>query len=178
MTFLKHSTHLFILSIEILETESAIAKYASTWEPYRCQWSTANKEECMDAFDATDPSPDHFHCNIKRFTEIANQISMQNDEQYGIHYVQINVSELKMSIIGHIDAWQRLHMEFFARRSFKKIDLIYEYIMQMSMKIGVQPTDRQSMIKAFALQDEIQAEMLVVEDRFKDARNHFRVLGE
>lgn len=132
----------------------------------------------MDAFDATDPSPENFHCNITKYTEIANQISMQNDELYSIHYVQLNVSELKRSVITHIDTWQRLHMDLLARRSFKKLDSIYEYIQQMSLKIGILPTDRQSMIDALALQEEIQSEMPVVEERFKDVRNHFRLMGE
>lgn len=103
---------------------------------------------------------------------------MQNDEHYAIHYVQLNVSELKRSVITHIDTWQRLHIDLLARRSFKVLDLIYEYFQQMSTRIGHQPTDRQSMVAALALQDEVQAEMPLVEGRFKDARNHFRVLGK
>lgn len=156
-----------------------IVTYASSWQPFRSQWSV-DKTEFMLRFDATEPTPEQFHRNITWYTEIANQISMQSDDdsRLAIHYVQLNVTEMKCRVIRQIDQWQQMHMDLLARRSFKKIDLIYEYIQTKSHEIVVQPIDRQTMLDILKLHETVQAEIPGIEQRFIEARNHFRVMGK
>lgn len=170
-----------ILITEIHATEMDVATYASnTWSPYQNQWSM-DKSSFLNRFDAMEPSPESFHSAISKYAEIANQISLQSDDDYrlAIRYIQLNVTVLKGSIIRHIDEWQKLHMELLAKRSFKKLDMIYEQIVFMSKEIDVQPSTRQEMLDTLKLHERIvQIEVAVMEERFTEARNHFRVMGE
>lgn len=101
-----------------------------------------------------------------------------DDSRLAIHYIQLNVTEMKLTVIRHIDQWQQMHMDLLARRSFKKIDWIYAYIQEKSRAITVQPTNRETMLEALKLHENIQAEIPGVEERFTETRNHFRVMGE
>lgn len=155
--------------------------YASTtWAPFQSQWAM-EKREFLERFDATEPTPENFHSTITKYAEIANQISLQNDDdsRLTIRYVQLNVTALKGSTIRHIDEWQRLHMELLAKRSFKKLDLIYKQMESMSKDIDVQPTNRLEMMKTLKLHERIVHEEIPrLEKEFSDARNHFRVMGK
>lgn len=156
-----------------------IASYAQTWVPFQCQWSM-DKANFLGRFEETQPRPENFHAIISKYAEIANQISMQNedDSRLAIHYVQLNVTALKSSLIRHIDEWQRLHMDLLARRSFEKLDLIYQQIGIMSKQIEAQPMNRQEMIETLQLHEGIvQTQIPGLEERFTEARNHFRIMG-
>lgn len=135
----------------------------------------------LDRFDATQPTPESFHLNIVKYAEIANQISIQNDDdcRLSIRYIQLNVTALKSTIIRHIDEWQKLHMDLFAKRSFKKMDLIYQHMEIMSKQLDVHPTNRSEMLETLKLHENIaQTEIPAQEQRFADVRNHFRIMGE
>lgn len=140
-----------------------------------------DKTRFLERFDATEPTPENLHAVICKYAEIANQISVQSEEdsRLAIRFLQLNVTSLKGSIIRHIDEWQRLHMDLLAQRSFQKLDLIYERIDWMTRQISdAQPTNRQEMLATLQMHERITQEMPSMERRFAEARNHFRVMGE
>lgn len=153
-----------------------LVNYLKGWEPFRTQW-TMEKRTFIDSFDKTEPGPETFHENISKYAEIANQISVQ-ETTLGVRYIYLHAGGLKNSVIQHIDKWQNLHMELLSKRSMAKIDHIYDYINEMTLKIAVQPTDSTSMRQALYLHDEIYGHTTLMKSKFKEIRTHFRTMGK
>lgn len=97
-----------------------------TWEPFRDMWEV-DKERFIIRYQNQKPSAAAFDSNIGRYTEVANNVQMQETISI-VHFIMINAGDLKKSIIEHCVTWQRMLCELLRKMTNEKIEQVYEYI--------------------------------------------------
>lgn len=103
-----------------------IKDYIKVWEPFRDLWEV-DKDKFMERYEEEYPSAALFDANIGRYTELANNVQIQETVS-DVHFLQINCSDLKKSIIEHCVEWQNKMCLLLFNLTERKIDNIYEYM--------------------------------------------------
>jgi dynein heavy chain len=103
-----------------------IQEYMTTWEPFRDLWEI-DKDLFMSKYETENPSASQFDANIGRYTEVANNVQIQEGVTV-VHFIRINCAELKRAIIEHCLEWQVKLCELLYKLTVRNIDEIYDYI--------------------------------------------------
>lgn len=103
-----------------------IKDYMKNWEPFRDLWEI-DKDLFMKKYEMENPSAANFDANIGRYTEVANNVHIQ-ETVVDVHFIQINFGDLKKSIIEHCIEWQLKLCELLYSLTAKKITTVYDYI--------------------------------------------------
>ncbi|ERL85346.1 hypothetical protein D910_02766 [Dendroctonus ponderosae] len=114
------------LNQEVRVAVEKIKDYIKVWEPFRDLWEV-DKDKFMERYEEEDPSATLFDANIGRYTELANNVQIQ-DTVSDVHFLQINCSDLKKAIIEHCVEWQNKMCLLLFNLTERKIDDIYEYM--------------------------------------------------
>ncbi|GAB0089100.1 Dynein heavy chain [Sergentomyia squamirostris] len=161
---------------ELRHMEHYMAAYCETWAPFRSQWEL-DKNLFMKNYEATNPSPEMFHININRYTEVANLIANQENVSI-VGFLAVNSVKLKNTLIEHIDEWQNLHTKLLKTRSCDKIEEIYVYMEEMGNQICVKPRTADAMRSALHLHTRLTEEVPEKEASFQNIRDHFIILDK
>lgn len=109
-----------------------IQLYLKIWEPFRDMWEV-DKERFTIRYQNQKPSAAAFDANIGRYTEVANNVQVQETISV-VHFIMINAGDLKKSIIDHCILWQQMLCNLLLRMTTKRIEDVYEYIRANSEK--------------------------------------------
>ncbi|RZC39323.1 DHC N1 domain containing protein, partial [Asbolus verrucosus] len=115
-----------MLNEEVNYNVKMIQEYMQTWEPFRDLWEI-DKDLFMHKYEAENPSAAEFDANIGRYTEVANNVQIQEGVTV-VHFIRINCADLKKAIIEHCVQWQLKLCELLHNLTVRKIKEIYEYI--------------------------------------------------
>lgn len=103
-----------------------ITAYLKIWEPFRDMWEV-DKQRFIVRYQNQKPSAAAFDANIGRYTEVANDVQMQETISV-VHFIMINAADLKKSIIDHCIQWQQMLCQLLLKMTNDKIDDVYTYI--------------------------------------------------
>lgn len=103
-----------------------IQEYMKTWEPFRDLWEI-DKNLFMIKYEGENPTAAEFDANIGRYTEVANNVQIQEGVTV-VHFIRINCGDLKKAIIEHCVEWQTKLCELLYKLTVQNIDDIYNYI--------------------------------------------------
>lgn len=98
----------------------------TTWEPFRDLWEV-DKDKFIVRYERESPSALLFDSNIARYTEMANNVQIQ-DSVSAVHFMQINCSDLKQSVINHCLEWQQKLCDLLHKMTEAKLNDLYQYI--------------------------------------------------
>lgn len=87
----------------------------------------------MERYENEAPSAALFDANIGRYTELANNVQIQETVS-DVHFLQINCSELKKAIIEHCVQWQDKMCTLLFKLTEKKLNDIYTYMEKNSQE--------------------------------------------
>lgn len=104
---------------EIQHNSELLNNYTEIWLPFKSQWEV-DKNIFMRKYEAMDIDSATFDANIGRFSEVANQVSMQ-ETITTVYFLIVYANNLKNSILSHIDDWQKRHTELLRKKSYEKI---------------------------------------------------------
>lgn len=96
------------------------------WEPFRDLWEV-DKDKFIIRYERENPSASLFDSNIARYTEMANNVQIQ-DSVTAVHFMQINCSDLKQSVINHCIEWQQKLCNLLHIMTEVKLLELYDYI--------------------------------------------------
>ncbi|XP_059612816.1 dynein axonemal heavy chain 2 [Phlebotomus argentipes] len=161
---------------ELRHMEFCLAAYCDTWTPFRSQWEL-DKDVFMERYEATDPTPEMFHININRYTEVANLVANQENVSI-VGFLAVNSVKLKNTLIQHIDEWQNRHTHLLKTRSCFKIEEIYAYMEEMGSTIVVKPRTAEAMRAALDLHSRLMDEVAEKEASFQTIKDHFATLDK
>lgn len=74
----------------------------------------------MRKYEGVETSAATFDVNIGRYTEVANQVSLQ-ESVTSVYFIVVYSNLLKNSILAHIDDWQKRHTDLLKKRAYDKI---------------------------------------------------------
>lgn len=96
------------------------------WEPFKDLWEV-DKDKFIARYEREDPSAALFDSNIARYTELANNVQIQETVS-SVHFMQINCADLKHAIIDHCLEWQEKLNSLLFKMTENKIGELYDYM--------------------------------------------------
>lgn len=97
-----------------------------TWEPFRDLWEI-DKDLFMRKYESENPTAAQFDANIGRYTEIANNVQIQ-EAVIVVYFIRINCAELKKAVIEHCIEWQLKLCELLHNLTIQNINHVYDYV--------------------------------------------------
>lgn len=92
------------------------------------QWEV-DKDRFMRKYEEVEKSSAAtFDVNIGRYTEVANQVSLQ-ESVTSVYFIVVNSNLLKNSILAHIDDWQKRHTDLLKKRAYDQITSKFQLIL-------------------------------------------------
>nr|CAI5834494.1 unnamed protein product [Callosobruchus analis] len=153
-----------LLNIEIRVNVDKIKEYMKIWEPFRDLWEV-DKDKFIDRYEKENPSAALFDSNIARYTELANNVQMQETVST-VHFTQIHCAELKQAIINHCIEWQEKLCALLFKMTDAKLKELYEYMRSNGKQIMKEPHDLTEMQFAINLFDQLKEDIPFREEQF------------
>lgn len=100
--------------------------YLLIWEPFRDMWEV-DKNRFIERYEQQKPNAAQFDSNIGRYTEVANNVQIQ-ESVTAVHFIVVNSLDLKKAIIEHCIEWQSKLCALLNKLTNKKINHVYDYI--------------------------------------------------
>ncbi|XP_057654894.1 dynein axonemal heavy chain 2 isoform X2 [Diorhabda carinulata] len=153
-----------LLNQELRVNVDKIKDYMQTWEPFRDLWEV-DKDKFITRYEKEDPSALLFDSNIARYTEMANNVNIQ-ETVTSVHFMQINCAELKEAIIAHCIEWQEKLCTLLFKMTDAKIKELYGYIRTNSEDIMKEPRNLEEMQNSIILFDLLKEDIPTREETF------------
>lgn len=102
-----------------------IQQYMTIWEPFKEMWEV-DKDMFIERYEAQRPNAAQFDSDIGRYTEVANNVQMQETIS-AVHFILVNSSDLKKAITDHCLEWQRKLCNLLYKMTVNKIHHVYDY---------------------------------------------------
>ncbi|KAF7269690.1 hypothetical protein GWI33_017275 [Rhynchophorus ferrugineus] len=152
------------LNNEVRIVVEKIKEYIKVWEPFRDLWEV-DKDKFIVRYEQENPSAALFDANIGRYTELANNVQIQETVS-DVHFLQINCANLKKAIIEHCMEWQEKLCLLLYNMTERKLDAIYEYMETYSKQISQEPQNLENMQHSLALFAQLKADVQLQEEEF------------
>ena len=102
-----------------------IQQYLKIWDPFRDMWEV-DKDLFIKRYETLNPSVTSFDADISRYSEVANNVQMQEAVSY-VHFIQINSGPLKIAIVNHCSLWQEKLFFLLKKTADKNIRSLLQY---------------------------------------------------
>lgn len=103
-----------------------IQEYIKIWDPFRDMWEV-DKEMFIERYERQNPNADMFDSNIGRYSEVANNVQMQ-ETVTAVHFIVVNSVDLKKEIIEHCIQWQEKLCKLLYKLTSERVNYIYDYM--------------------------------------------------
>ncbi|XP_031338901.1 dynein heavy chain 2, axonemal-like isoform X2 [Photinus pyralis] len=153
-----------LLNEEVTVNVRHMHTYLAIWEPFRDMWEV-DKERFMARYEQQKPSAAQFDSNIGRYTEVANNVQIQESVS-NVHFIVVNSVELKKSIIDHCIDWQNNLCALLHKLTVEKVRHVYAYIHTNSEVVMRQPRNLEEMADALIFFNTVVAEAEFFSDQF------------
>ncbi|KAK4876213.1 hypothetical protein RN001_012635 [Aquatica leii] len=153
-----------LLNDEVNVNVHHMQTYLSVWEPFRDMWEV-DKDRFIERYERQNPTAAHFDSNIGRYTEVANNVQIQESIS-SVHFIVVNSVELKRAIIDHCIEWQQQLCSLLYKLTEIKLNDVYTYIHTNSTLVMQEPQNLVEMQEAMNLFDRLLAESETFPERF------------
>ncbi|KAJ8964945.1 hypothetical protein NQ314_004500 [Rhamnusium bicolor] len=164
------------LNQEVRVNVEKIKGYMGNWEPFRDLWEV-DKDKFIDRYERENPSAYLFDSNISRYTEMANNVQIQETIS-AVHFLQINCADLKTAIIGHCVQWQEKLCGLLYKLTEENIRELYDYMKMNSEDIMREPKDLDEMQYALVLFDHLKEDVPMREEQFPSIKDQLLTLDK
>ncbi|CAG9579057.1 unnamed protein product [Danaus chrysippus] len=153
-----------LIDAEIDYNITLINDHIRMWDPYSHIWKI-NKDEFMIKYRNEMHTAADFDALIINYSDLANAVQIQETTNQ-IHFVTLNSSELKKSIIAHCLVWQTKLGELLRKITEADIDVVYSYTEQSSTDAMTMPSDLKELASAMATYERLVSEIPTIEKTF------------
>lgn len=112
--------------LEVTVNVQQIQEYIKIWDPFRDMWEV-DKEMFIERYERQNPNADMFDSNIGRYSEVANNVQMQ-ETVTAVHFIVVNSVDLKKEIIEHCIQWQEKLCKLLYKLTSERVNYIYDYM--------------------------------------------------
>ncbi|XP_025835309.1 dynein heavy chain 2, axonemal-like [Agrilus planipennis] len=153
-----------LMNNEVQVNVQQMQNYLSIWEPFRDMWEV-DKDRFIERYEKENPNAAQFDANIGRYTEVANNVQIQETIS-NVHFIVVNSTELKKSIVEHCFLWQEKLCKLLHDMTVEKIDAIYDYVELYSELVMKRPETLDDLGVAEVLQARLRMEVPLQEAQF------------
>ncbi|XP_023311334.1 dynein heavy chain 2, axonemal [Anoplophora glabripennis] len=153
-----------LLNQEVRVNVEKIKEYMRIWEPFRDLWEV-DKDKFIERYEKENPSASLFDSNIARYTEMANNVQIQ-ETLTAVHFLQINCADLKQGIIEHCMEWQRKLCALLFKMTKQNLQELYHYMKVNMEEIMKEPQNLDSMQYSIMLFEQLKDEVTEREEEF------------
>ncbi|XP_066137784.1 dynein axonemal heavy chain 2 [Euwallacea fornicatus] len=149
------------------EMKAAVQKikgYVKVWEPFRDLWEV-DKDKFMEHYEGKDPSAALFDTNIGRYSELSNNVQIEETVS-NVLFLEINCSKMKKIIIDHCMEWQNKMCMLLFNLTERKLSNIYDYMEENGKKIRRELENLEDMQLALELCAQLKEELVTQEEYF------------
>lgn len=86
-----------------------------------------DKDRFIDRYEQQKPNAAQFDSDIGRYTEVANNVQVQESVS-SVHFIVVNAVDLKKAVIEHCIAWQGKLCALLNKLTEQKINDVYVYM--------------------------------------------------
>ncbi|CAK1540781.1 unnamed protein product [Leptosia nina] len=153
-----------LIDSEIEYNLGLIREHMRMWDPYAHIWKI-DKDEFMEKYRQEGHTAADFDELIINYSDLANAVQIQETFNQ-IHFITLNSSELKKSIIAHCSVWQTKLGQLLRTITECDIDVVYAYIERSSVEAMTMPADLKELATAIATYERLIAEISPFEKTF------------
>ncbi|XP_046962283.1 dynein axonemal heavy chain 2 [Vanessa cardui] len=165
-----------LINAEIEYNLALVMEHMRMWDPYSHIWKV-NKDEFMLKYRQEGHTAADFDELIINYSNLANAVQIQETINQ-IHFITLNSSELKKSIISHCLVWQTKLGELLRKITECDIDNVYAYIDKSSTEAMTMPTDLKELASAMATYECLMSEISQVEKTFPPITDKMTTLAK
>ncbi|CAG4949539.1 unnamed protein product [Colias eurytheme] len=165
-----------LIDTEIEYNLTLINDHIRMWDPYSHIWKV-DKDEFMIKYREERHKASDFDELIINYSNLANAVQIQETINQ-IHFITLNSSELKKSIIAHCLVWQTKLGELLRIITEADIDVIYAYIEKSSVEAMTMPADLQELASAIATYERLLSEIAPFEKTFPPITDQMMTLAK
>ncbi|XP_030749874.1 dynein heavy chain 2, axonemal [Sitophilus oryzae] len=164
------------LNNEVRYVVEKIKEYIKVWEPFRDLWEV-DKDKFIRRYEEEDPSAALFDANIGRYTELANNVQIQETVSE-VYFLQINCANLKKAIIEHCLEWQEKLCLLLYNITERKLNDIYEYMDKNIKEISKEPQTLEHMQQSIVLHAQLKNDIPIQEEQFPQITDQIYTLDK
>ncbi|XP_068632350.1 dynein axonemal heavy chain 2 [Battus philenor] len=165
-----------LIDAEIDMNINLIYDHINMWDPYAHIWNV-DKDEFMEKYHKENHKAIEFDQLIISYTDLANTVQVQETINQ-IHFVTLNSSELKKSIIAHCLVWQIKLGELLRKITENDIDVVYVYVEKSSEEAMTMPTDLKELATTMATYERLMSEISSIEQTFPPITDKMTTLAK
>ncbi|XP_045494772.1 dynein axonemal heavy chain 2 [Colias croceus] len=165
-----------LIDTEIEYNLTLINDHIRMWDPYSHIWKV-DKDEFMIKYREERHKASDFDELIINYSNLANAVQIQETINQ-IHFITLNSSELKKSIIAHCLVWQTKLGELLRVITEADIDVVYAYIEKSSVEAMTMPADLQELASAIATYERLLSEIVPFEKTFPPITDQMMTLAK
>ncbi|PZC72708.1 hypothetical protein B5X24_HaOG210722 [Helicoverpa armigera] len=150
--------------------------HLTMWDPYMHIW-TVDKDQFLEQYRAERHTAEDFDCLVINYSNLANSIQIQETINQ-IHFITLNSSELKKSIIAHCIVWQTRLGELLRTITEADIDVVYNYVEKSSEQAMKVPTDLKELQESIETYDRLLSEITAIEKTFPPISDQMLTLAK
>ncbi|XP_038214645.1 dynein heavy chain 2, axonemal [Zerene cesonia] len=165
-----------LIDTEIEYNLTLINDHIRMWDPYSHIWKV-DKDEFMIKYREERHKAADFDELIINYSNLANAVQIQETINQ-IHFITLNSSELKKSIIAHCLVWQIKLGELLRVITEADIDVVYAYIEKSSVEAMTMPADLQELASAIATYERLLSEIAPFEKTFPPITDQMMTLAK
>ncbi|XP_063992510.1 dynein axonemal heavy chain 2-like [Diachasmimorpha longicaudata] len=162
------------LNDEVLYCTQHIQQYLKSWESFADIWEV-NRDMFITRYEKLNPTVASFDADIGRYTEVANNVKMQ-ETVTTVHFLDINSDRLKAAIIKDCSLWQQKLTGLLLRITQMTLDGLYQYIAENSDKVEKEPRNLTEMQVMLCLLDRLKTEIHLKEEEFPKLQEQYQTL--
>ncbi|KAG6451921.1 hypothetical protein O3G_MSEX007393 [Manduca sexta] len=165
-----------LIDAEIEYNISLINEHIHMWDPYMHIWKV-NKDDFMQKYREENHTAAEFDELIINYSDLANTVQIQETVNQ-IHFITLNSSDLKKSIIAHCLVWQTKLGELLRKISESDIDKVYTYVEKSSEEAMKMPADLKDLAFAIATYERLISDIPIVESTFPPITDKMTTLAK
>ncbi|XP_013149055.1 PREDICTED: dynein heavy chain 2, axonemal [Papilio polytes] len=165
-----------LIDAEIEFNINLINDHINMWDPYAHIWEV-DKEAFLAKYLEEKHKAIEFDNLIITYTDLANTVQVQETVNQ-IHFVTLNSSELKKSIIAHCLTWQVKLGELLRKITESDIDVVYAYVEKSSEEAMTMPTDLKELATSIATYERLMSEIVAMEQTFPPITDQMSTLAK
>ncbi|CAG9129073.1 unnamed protein product [Plutella xylostella] len=165
-----------LIDIEIELNLDQIHEHIRLWDPFSHIWKV-DKDAFLENYKGERHAAFDFDQLITNYIDLANGVQIQETVNQ-IHFITLNSSELKKSIIKHCHKWQTKLGELLRQITEEDIDKVYDYVEQSSEEVMRMPQNLGELASSIATYERLMSEINKVQQTFPPITEEITTLAK
>ncbi|KAL4710610.1 hypothetical protein ACJJTC_003246 [Scirpophaga incertulas] len=165
-----------LINNEVDYNLNLVTDHIRMWDPYSHIWKV-DKDSFMVQYKSENHPASDFDKLILMYSDLANAVQIQETINQ-IHFITLNSSELKKSIIAHCMIWQTKLGELLRTITESDIDEIYIYVEKNSEEAMKMPATLHELATAMATYEQLMSDISRIEKTFPPITDKMTILAK